>query len=51
MFEKGGWQDDSEDEEGDKEDDDFDLEALRAETRRLEGDDEDDEQLKSYGTR
>jgi hypothetical protein len=47
MFEKGDWQNGS-DEESDEGGDDFDLAALRQETRALEGDDE--TQLKSYGT-
>ncbi|KAL7275969.1 Translation machinery-associated protein 46 [Rhizina undulata] len=52
LFEKGDWRDDSEGEESEDEeaDDGFDLEALRRETRALEGDDaEDDAKLKSYG--
>lgn len=49
MFEKGGWQNDSDDESDDGDDEDFDLNALRAETRKMEGDD-DISQLKSYGT-
>lgn len=48
MFEKGDWQNESEDESED-DDADFDLTALRAETKRLEGDD-DEVQLKHYGT-
>ncbi|KAI5819454.1 hypothetical protein BZA77DRAFT_156348 [Pyronema omphalodes] len=52
MFEKGDWRnEESEEEESDDEDGDaFDLAALRAETRKLEGDDEDESQLKHYGT-
>jgi len=48
MFEKGDWQNDSEDESED-DDGDFDLAALRAETKRLAGE-EGEEQLKHYGT-
>jgi len=47
MFEKGDWQNGS-DEESEDGGDDFDLAALRQETKALEGDDE--TQLKSYGT-
>lgn len=49
MFEKGDWQNASDDEESDDDDGDFDLQALRDETRKMEGDD-DISQLKSYGT-
>ncbi|KAF8538536.1 hypothetical protein BDD12DRAFT_741078 [Trichophaea hybrida] len=49
MFEKGDWMNDSDEESEDEDDGDFDLQALRAETRKLEGDD-DDSQIKSYGT-
>jgi len=48
LFEKGDWRDDSGDEESsDQEDGTFDLNALRKETRALEGD---DSNLKSYGS-
>lgn len=55
MFEKGGWQNESGDEESDDDEEeeaggDFDLQALLAETRRLENGDEDISQLKSYGS-
>jgi hypothetical protein len=48
MFEKGDWQNDSEDDSDDENAGAFDLEALRRETRALEGDD-DDSKLKRYG--
>lgn len=50
MFEKGDWRRDESDEESDDDDDAaFDLAALRRETKALEGD-EDDENIKVYGT-
>ncbi|TGZ84475.1 hypothetical protein EX30DRAFT_337000 [Ascodesmis nigricans] len=51
MFEKGDWRNES-DEESDDDGDDgaFDLAALRRETRALEGDDDDEENLRVYGT-
>ena len=49
LFEKGDWRNDSEDEgSSDQEDGAFDLNALRTETRALEGGD--DSNLKSYGS-
>jgi hypothetical protein len=48
MFEKGDWMNDSE--ESEEDDDAFDLAALRAETRKLEGGEDGDAQLKHYGT-
>ncbi|KAA8896884.1 hypothetical protein FN846DRAFT_964569 [Sphaerosporella brunnea] len=49
MFEKGEWMNDSED-ESEEDDDAFDLAALRAETRKLEGEEDDDSKLIHYGT-
>jgi hypothetical protein len=49
MFEKGDWMNDSED-EAEEDDDAFDLAALRAETKRLEGDENDETKLMHYGT-
>jgi hypothetical protein len=49
MFEKGDWMNDS-DEESEEDDDAFDLAALRAETRKLEGDEDDESKLMHYGT-
>jgi hypothetical protein len=49
MFEKGDWMNDSE-EESEEDDDAFDLAALRAETKRLEGDENDESKLMHYGT-
>lgn len=49
MFEKGDWQNESDEESDGDDGGDFDLQALRDETRKMEGDD-DISQLKSYGT-
>jgi len=49
MFEKGDWQNESDDESED-EDGAFDLAALRSETKRLAGEEDDEAQLKHYGT-
>lgn len=53
LFEKGDWMNDSESEDEEQGDDGdaFDLAALRAETRKLQGeDDEEEAKLKHYGT-
>jgi hypothetical protein len=49
MFEKGDWQNESDDESED-DDDAFDLAALRAETKILAGEEDDEAQFKHYGT-
>jgi len=52
LFEKGDWRNESDEESEEEEEEDaeaFDLAALRMETRQLEGED-DDENVKSYGT-
>lgn len=48
MFEKGDWRKDDSEDESDDDDDNFDLEALRRETKELEG--EDDTPIKRYGS-
>ncbi|KAI5795063.1 hypothetical protein EDC01DRAFT_69329 [Geopyxis carbonaria] len=50
MFEKGDWQNDSDADSDDEDTGDFDLAALRRETKALAGEDDDDTNLKSYGT-
>lgn len=51
LFEKGDWQNDSDEESEVDEGDGFDLEALRKETQDIEGKgEEEDANLKRYGT-